>query len=48
LHLNSNNKYLGVFDENKKETKIALDSIDNIYNYEEQLLKTVDYYIVED
>lgn len=48
LHLNSSNKYLGIFDENKKETKISINSIDDIYNYEEQLLKTVDNYIVEE
>ncbi|QTE22678.1 type I restriction endonuclease [Polaribacter cellanae] len=45
LYLNTSNKYLSVFDENKKETKITIDSIDEIYKYESQLLSTVDYYI---
>ncbi|WP_299671092.1 type I restriction endonuclease [uncultured Polaribacter sp.] len=44
LHLNTSNKYLGIFDENKKETKITIKSIDEIYKYEEQLLKIIDFY----
>lgn len=44
LRLNSSNKYLGVFDESKNETKILLSSIDDIYNYEKELLSTVDMY----
>ncbi|MGB3151135.1 MAG: type I restriction endonuclease [Maribacter sp.] len=44
LHLNAGTKYLGVIDRNKEETRHPIDSIDNIYQFEEQLLKTVDYY----
>ncbi|PQJ77997.1 type I restriction endonuclease [Polaribacter porphyrae] len=44
LYLNTSNKYLAVFDENKNETKIAIDTIDDIYKYEEQLLQTINYY----
>ena len=45
LYLNSSTKkYLSVFDENKVETKHSIESIDEIYNYEEQLLKVVEYY----
>ncbi|NEV94164.1 restriction endonuclease [Psychroflexus sp. YR1-1] len=44
LHLNGGKKYLGLFDENKKETKVPIDTIDDIYNYEKEILKTVDYY----
>ncbi|CAG5087115.1 hypothetical protein [Parvicella tangerina] len=44
LHLNGGNKYIGLFDENKNETRELLESIDDIYNYEDQLLKTIDYY----
>lgn len=44
LYLNTSNKYLGVFDENKKESKITIKSIDELYQYEIELLKTVDYY----
>ncbi|MFD2586137.1 type I restriction endonuclease [Croceitalea marina] len=44
LHLNSGNKYLGIIDENKDETRHAIASIDEIYQFEEDLLKTVDFY----
>lgn len=45
LHFNTANKYLGVFDEFKKERKISLLEVDDIYNSEEELLKTVDSYL---
>jgi hypothetical protein len=44
LHLNGGTKYLSLFDENKAESKIKIDSIDDIYNYEKQLLATIDFY----
>ncbi len=44
LHLNGGKKYLGLFDENKKETKEPIESVDEIYNFEKQLLETIDYY----
>ena len=44
LHLNRSNKYIGLFDENKKEEKEHIQSIDEIYNFEKRLLQTVDYY----
>jgi hypothetical protein len=44
LHLNGGTKYLSLFDENKTESKIKIDSIDDIYNYEKQLLATIDFY----
>lgn len=44
LHFNSNNKYLGLFDENKKETKYLLQDIDDIYNYEKEILETLEFY----
>ena len=44
LHLNGGKKYIGLFDENKKEIKEAIESIDDIYKFEEQLLNCVDYY----
>lgn len=37
-------KYIGLFDANKKETKHEIASLDDIYNYSEQLLATIDYY----
>lgn len=45
LHLNrSSKKYLEYFDDNKKGTKVPIESVDDIYNYEKQLLKVVDFY----
>jgi hypothetical protein len=44
LHLNTSNKYIGIFDENKKETKHLIDTIDDIYNFESQILKTADLF----
>ena len=44
LHLNGGNKYLGVFDEKKNETRHLITTVDDIYRFEEELLKTVDYY----
>ncbi|MDR9447942.1 MAG: type I restriction endonuclease [Psychroflexus sp.] len=44
LRFNGSTKYLGVFDENKKETKHTLESIDDIYKFEDELLKVVDNY----
>lgn len=44
LHLNSGTKYISLFDEDKNETKEKIESIDDIYRYEEQLLNTVDFY----
>ncbi len=46
LHLNGGKKYLGLFDENKKETRELIESLDDIYKFDEQLLKTVDFYEV--
>ncbi len=44
LHLNGGKKYLGLFDQNKEETRELIQSIDDIYQFEKQLLSTVDYY----
>ena len=44
LHLNSSNKYLGVFEKDSGEIKAPIESIDDIYQFEKQLLATVDYY----
>ena len=37
LHFNGSQKYLGVFDEKKKETREPIDSINDIYQYASQL-----------
>lgn len=44
LHLNGGNKYISLFDEGKKEIKKPINSIDEIYDFEKQLLKTVENY----
>lgn len=44
LHFNRTQKYLGIFDQEKNETRHAISSIDEIYEYADQLKKTVAYY----
>jgi hypothetical protein len=44
LWFNSKQKYLGVFDAQKNETKIPIDSPNEIYHHAEQLIETVGYY----
>jgi hypothetical protein len=45
LRFNGSKKYLGVFDKDKNESKILLESIDDIYLHEQALLTTVDFYM---
>jgi hypothetical protein len=44
LHLNGGKKYIGLFDENKQESRQLLSELSDIYSYAEDLLKTVGYY----
>ncbi len=44
LYLNGNKKFIGVFDEQKKETKIEITNLDDIFNHSETLNKTVENY----
>lgn len=44
LYFNSSNKYLATFDENKKEPKHLLESLDDIYKYDQDIIKAIDYY----
>lgn len=44
LYFNTNQKYISTFDENKKEIKNKIDSLDDIFNYSEQLNKIVENY----
>lgn len=37
LHLNSSNWYLGLFDDNKKEDRISIEKLDDIYTHGDQL-----------
>lgn len=47
LYFNSSRKYIGTFDEQKKETKTEIITIDDIFKFEEILHKTVDWYNAE-
>ncbi len=45
LHFNSSTKYLGLFDNSeKKEDRVALKSLDDIYSYRARLLNTPGFY----
>lgn len=44
LHLNGGNKYIGIFDGLKEETRHLINTVDDIYQFEDLLLKTIDYY----
>ena len=44
LHFNGKNKYLGIINENKQEIKQKIETIDDIYNYDDVLLKTIEFY----
>ncbi len=41
LHLNGSKKYIGVFDNDKKEERFPIDSVDDIYNFTDKLIDTV-------
>jgi len=41
-------KYLGLFDGEKNETKVPIDSLDDIYKYKKELLKTIDFYLKQE
>ncbi|WP_343695039.1 type I restriction endonuclease [Flavobacterium sp.] len=47
LHLNGSKKYISLFNNNKIEAKIAISSIDDIYQYEKELLETAALYETE-
>jgi hypothetical protein len=40
LHFNGSKKYIGLFDQNKKEERILIDNIDDIYQYSDRLIAT--------
>lgn len=44
LHFNRKQKYIGLFDKDKKEIRQPIDSIDDIFKYAEELKKTVRLY----
>ena len=44
LHFNRSQKYLGLIDENKKEERIPIDRLQDIYQFADRLKATVGYY----
>jgi hypothetical protein len=47
LHLNGSKKYISLFNDNKNETKNAILSVDDIYQFEKELLDTAALYETE-
>lgn len=44
LHFNASQKYLGILDENKKEVRHPIESVDDIYNFTDILVATAKTY----
>ena len=44
LWFNTKQKYIGVFDENKEETRIPIDSVIDIYQHADKILETLATY----
>ena len=42
LYFNTEKKYIGILDEKKKETKYEINTLDDIYKYSGQIIKTVE------
>jgi hypothetical protein len=45
MYLNGTNKYIGLFDEAKKETKHPISNINGIYDHSDAIVKTLSYFI---
>jgi hypothetical protein len=44
LHLNGGRKYIGLFNESKVEKRMLIESLDDIYSFEKELLETIGNY----
>lgn len=44
LHFNRSQKYLGIFDKDKNETRHPINSLDEIYEFSSSLKETINYY----
>lgn len=44
IYLNTSNHYIGIIDEQKKETKHPIETLDDIYTYEEELRNIAKFY----
>lgn len=47
LHFNSKQKYLGVFDKDKNETRVSIETVDDIFSHAALIIQTAQNYIVE-
>lgn len=45
LHFNAGTKYIGVFDENKNETRYPIEFLNNIYRFDRQIIQTAKQYL---
>ncbi len=45
LHFNGNKKFLEVFDENKKGTKIPINTPENLYEHSEEIIRSLNNYL---
>ncbi len=41
LRFNHKQKYLGLFDESKEETKIPIEAVTDIYQHSEEIINTI-------
>ncbi len=44
LHFNRQQKYLGVFDENRKEERIPIEALNDIFNYADKIRRVLAFY----
>ena len=44
LRFNSQQKYLGLIDQQKREQRVAIEDVDEIYSYLDQIKATVGFY----
>jgi hypothetical protein len=44
LHFNRSQKYLGIFDEHRKERRVPIESIDDIYQHADELRRVFRFY----
>jgi len=48
LHLNASQKYIGLFDKDKKETRHPINEVTDIYQFSKELLENLSFYIDSD
>lgn len=45
LHFNRTQKYIGLLDSDKKEERVAIETLDDIFNHSDHLIKTLENYL---